>query len=116
MSRKRITYRPNKASSLLSGVVGAIFVLIGLFVAIPTFGLFGIFWTLVAVAITAVNLYQGFGKEYVGPEIHIEEDQPAGEEPGSAEERMKQLRSLYDQRLITPEEYEAKRQEILDQL
>jgi len=117
MSRKRITYRPNKASSLLSGVVGAIFVLIGLFVAIPTFGLFGIFWTLVAVAITAVNLYQGFGKEYVGPEIHIEEDHVENSgAPGSAEERLKELRSLYDQRLITEEEYEAKRQEILKQL
>ena len=29
---------------------------------------------------------------------------------------MKQLRSLYDQRLITQEEYEQKRQEILNEL
>ena len=35
---------------------------------------------------------------------------------GSTEERLKELRSLYDQRLITQEEYEAKRQEILKRL
>ena len=31
-------------------------------------------------------------------------------------QRLQQLRSLYDQRLITQEEYEEKRKEILDQL
>ena len=41
------------------------------------------------------------------------DDAPSG---GDAEQRMKQLRSLYDQRLITPEEYEQKRQEILKDL
>lgn len=35
---------------------------------------------------------------------------------GDVEERMKQLRALYDQRLITQEEYEQKRQEILKEL
>lgn len=35
---------------------------------------------------------------------------------GDVEQRMKQLRSLYDQRLITPEEYEQKRQELLKEL
>lgn len=116
MSRKRITYRPNKASSALSGGVGVVFILIGLFVAIPMFGAFGILWTIIAVGITAVNLYQGFGKNYVGPEIRIEEEGTDGGRTDSVEERMKQLRSLYDQRLITQEEYETKRQEILKEL
>ncbi len=35
---------------------------------------------------------------------------------GDVEQRMKQLRSLYDQHLITPEEYEQKRQELLKEL
>lgn len=44
-------------------------------------------------------------------------DEVADAEPaGNVEERMKQLRSLYDQRLITPEEYEQKRQELLKEL
>ena len=36
--------------------------------------------------------------------------------PSSAEERLKELRQLYEQRLITQEEYEKKRQEILSDL
>ena len=56
MARKRVTYRPSKAGSALGGVVGGLFVLIGLFVAIPTFGLFGVLWTLIAVGITGANL------------------------------------------------------------
>ena len=91
MARKRVTYRPSKAGSALGGVVGGLFVLIGLFVAIPTFGLFGVLWTLIAVGITGANLYQAFGKGYVGPEIHIEEEsdsehaQPAAGPPGDTQ-------------------------------
>lgn len=112
--RKRVTYRPSKAQATLSGVVGVIFVLIGLFVVIPTFGPFGLLWTAIAVGITAVNLGQAFGKNYMGPEIHIEDENV--ENSDTPEQRMKQLRSLYDQRLITSEEYEQKRQEILKEL
>ena len=112
--KKRVTYRPSRAQGTLSGVVGVVFVLIGLFLAIPQFGLFGIFWTAIAVGITVVNLKQAFGKNYVGPEIHIEDEDV--EAQGTPEARMKQLRALYDQRLITPEEYEQKRQEILKEL
>ena len=117
--RRRITYRPSKGQSIFGGVVGVIFVILGLVVVIPTFGPFGILWTLIAVGITGVNLYQGFGKGYIGPEIRVEEDgeeTAPGEEPLSAEERLRQLRSLYDQRLITQEEYESKREEILKEL
>ena len=117
MGRKRVTYRPGKTSGVFGIVWGSIFVLIGLFVVIPTFGPFGILWTLMAVGITGYNAYTAFGKGYAGPEIHIEEDHVENSgAPGSAEERLKELRSLYDQRLITEEEYEAKRQEILKQL
>ncbi|MBS6281624.1 MAG: SHOCT domain-containing protein [Oscillospiraceae bacterium] len=107
---------------MFGGVVGVIFVLIGVFVVIPTFGPFGILWTLFAVAITGMNLYQAFGKGYVGPEIHIEEDDegtcetPAPVGGVSAQDRLTELRALYDQRLITQEEYEEKRREILKDL
>ena len=114
MARKRVTYRPSKSGSAFGGVVGIIFVCIGLFVAIPAFGPFGILWTLIAVGITAMNFYQAFGKKYVGPEIHIEEDD--GGKPEDVQERLETLRALYDQKLITPEEYERKRQEILKDL
>ena len=114
MARKRVTYRPSKSGSAFGGVVGIIFVCIGLFVAIPAFGPFGILWTLIAVGITAMNFYQAFGKKYVGPEIHIEDED--GGKPEDVQERLETLRALYDQKLITPEEYERKRQEILKDL
>ena len=128
MARKRVTYRPSKTGSVLGGVVGVIFVLIGLFVVIPTFSMgggfgaiFGVFWTILAAVIAGTNFYQAFGKGYIGPEIHIEEegksehaqDAPA---PGDAQARLTELRALYDQRLITQEEYEQKRREILEKL
>ena len=128
MARKRVTYRPSKSGSVLGGVVGVIFVLIGLFVVIPTFSMgggfgaiFGVFWTILAAVIAGTNFYQAFGKGYIGPEIHIEEegksehaqDAPA---PGDAQARLTELRALYDQRLITQEEYEQKRREILEEL
>ena len=114
MARKRVTYRPSKSGSAFGGVVGIIFVCIGLFVAIPAFGPFGILWTLIAVGITAMNFYQAFGKKYVGPEIHIEDED--GGKPEDVQERLETLRALYDQKLITPEEYERQRQEILKDL
>jgi len=109
--RSRITYRPNKGRAALTGVVGVIFVFIGL-ASISNTGAFGVFWTILAVIITGINLYEAFGKGYIGPEIRMEE------EGGSAtpKERLEQLQTLYDQRLITQEEYEAKRSEILKEL
>ena len=118
--RGRVTYRPGKSAGVFGIVWGGIFVLIGLFVVIPTFGAFGILWTVGAAAITIFNAYQAFGKGYQGPEISFEEDPDAAaappEEGGAVEQRLQQLRSHYDQRLITQEEYEEKRKEILDQL
>ena len=117
MPRRKVTYRPSKASGVFGIVWGGLFVLIGLFVVIPTFGPFGIIWTLAALAITGMNAYHTFGNKYVGPEIHIEEEESSQYEGGSSiEQRLQELRNLYDRSLITEEEYEAKKQEILEEL
>ena len=128
MARKRVTYRPSKTGSVLGGVVGVIFVLIGLFVVIPTFSMgggfgaiFGVFWTILAAVIAGTNFYQAFGKGYIGPEINIEEEGKSehaqdAHAHGDAQARLTELRTLYDQRLITQEEYEQKRREILEEL
>ncbi len=123
MRRRRVTYRPSKAQGAMGAVFGGVFILIGLFVVIPTFGPFGILWTLAAAAITAMNAYQAFGRGYVGPEISIEEDAPQGESLSptppadlNAKERLEQLQALLDGGLITREEYEKKREEILSRL
>ena len=122
--RKRVTYRPGKANGVFGIVCGGIFVLIGLFIAIPAFGAFGVLWTLFALGTTGYCAYAAFGKQYSGPEISIEEegddgflDPTAGESRGtSAKDRLTELRTLYEQRLITQEEYEEKRKEILKEL
>ena len=115
MRRKRVTYRPSKAAGAFGMVFGLIFVIIGVTMAIPTFGPFGILWTLMAIGIPAYNAYCAFGKGYAGPEIHIE-DAEETDRPSSAEARLQELRGLYDRSLITQEEYEQKRQEILRDL
>ena len=116
MSRRKVTYRPGKASGIFGSVWGGLFVLIGLVVVIPAFGPFGILWTLAALVITGMNAYHAFGKNYAGPEIHIEEESGQYEGSSSIEARLQELRNLYDRSLITEEEYEAKKKEILKEL
>ena len=129
MRRRRVTYRPSKAQGAFGVAVGCIFVLIGLVMVIPIFGLFGVLWTLIAVGITAMNAYQAFGKNYTGPQITIEEDEeprrgasssPAPQThdhiPSTALDvkgRLQQLKDLKEAGLLTQEEYDKKRQEIL---
>lgn len=127
--RKRVTYRPSKGESVFAGIVGVIFVLIGLFVVVPAFGPFGILWTLLAGGIAGLHLYRAFGDKYIGPEIRIEDEEgtdPAGETPAdapppaapqpSAEDRLRRLEDLREKRLITANEFEEKRKEILKEL
>lgn len=133
---KRIHVRPGKGQSKMGFVVGIIFCLIGLFIAIPTFGLFGIFWTAVAVWITYVNYRNGFTNDQIDSHvIDIEDDgqdvtvtRHGGYHTYSydtesnvadgmdMESRLRKLQTLYDQSLITYEEYEQKKKEILDEL
>ena len=139
---KKIHVRPSGAQSKVGFAVGIIFCMIGLFIAIPTFGVFGIFWTAIAGWITYVNWRNGFSSEKIDSHvIEIEDSDPdnvtitshrgfgtsysvsdfeAGETVRSSgndiENRLKSLQSLYDQRLITKEEYEEKKQEILKEL
>ena len=118
--RKRVTYRPSRAQSAFSAVVSGIFVLIGLVFVIPTFGAFGVFWTLIAAVGGIMSAYHAFGKGYIGPEIHIEDegarspDAPAATLDAKA--RLEQLESLKDAGLIDEEEYREKRREILEGL
>ncbi|MBQ8518289.1 MAG: SHOCT domain-containing protein [Agathobacter sp.] len=133
---KRIHVRPGKGQSKMGFGVGIIFCLIGLFVAIPTFGLFGIFWTAIAGWITYVNYKNGFTDEqidshvidieddgrdvtmntYGGYRSYSYEEENATNDNDDMETRLRKLQSLYDQSLITYEEYEQKKKEILEEL
>jgi len=108
---KKIHVRPSGAQSKAGFFVGIIFCLIGLFFAIPAFGIFGVFWTAVAGWITYVHWRNGFSANKIDSHvIEVEDSAPDNES------RLKSLQSLYDQRLITKEEYEEKKQEILKEL
>lgn len=112
-------------------IISIFFVIIGITVIIPAAGLFGIMWTLVAACFVVIAIVQMVRKNglahRVGYDVETDldrsivgamEDIVVEEESPSygAQERLTQLRELYDQRLITSEEYDAKRQEILKEL
>lgn len=134
---KKIHVRPSGAQSKVGFAVGIIFCLIGLFVAIPTFGVFGIFWTAIAGWITYVNWRNGFSNDKIDSHVIEIEDSDSdnvtvtshrgfgtsytvsdveNNSGNDIENRLKSLQSLYDQRLITKEEYEEKKREILSDL
>ena len=110
--KKRIRVKPNKTQATFSVLVGVVFCCIGLFIAIPMAGLFGIFWTAIAFFITYSAYRNGFTDHPMNEyELHVDD---IGSE--SIEGRLKQLDSLYNQGLITREEYDEKRKDILNKL
>lgn len=134
--KKNIRFKPSPAMIVFSRIFSAVFALVGL--GFSAFGLtlfgtggagaaFGLVWTLLSLSFVAIGVYGAanknglYGLQPLGGRIEISEDgveisaqdAPAGE---SAEERLKQLQSLYDQRLITAGEFEEKRKEILKEL
>lgn len=138
---KKIHVRPGKSQSKIGFIAGIIFCLIGVFVVIPTFGLFGVVWAAFAGLIAYSHYRNGFTDKPINTqEIEIEEngedvtiETNAGlgihsyriheecveedkTEKESVEERLKLLTNLYVQSLITREEYEQKKKEILDDL
>lgn len=124
MAHKKIKVKPGKAQSKIGFIASLLFVVIGIVIAIPTFGLFGIIWTGLAALIAFTEFKNGFSDEGITThEITIEdEDTRTSEGADDAEEvgndieaKLIKLNSLYDQCLITREEYDEKRKELLDE-
>ncbi len=133
---KKIKVRPGKTQSKAGFVVGIVFCLIGVFMVIPMAGPFGLLWTGAAAWITYSNYRNGFTDRPISNQvIEIEENgndvtvtkRAFGEmqvshegkddsENEEIESRLRKLQSLYEQGLITQEEYGKKRQEILEEL
>ena len=128
MSRKLVRVKPGKTQSAMGFIVGIVFVLIGLFMVVPVFGLFGLLWTGMAVVITVINGLNAFGKKGVPTmEIYSEKEDeapsPAREDHDhisstalTTKERLEQLQTLKEAGLLTDEEYRNKREEILREL
>lgn len=121
---KNIRVKPGKTQSKAGMAAGVLFCLIGVFVVIPTFGMFGIIWTVFALIITIINGINAFSDRGVPSHEIVIED---GEDPGISEEKTESLKteieerlnaakSLYESGTITEEEYEQKRKEILGRL
>lgn len=79
--------RPSKPMSAIGLIVGIVFICIGLFMVIPAGGLFNIFWTLVAVAITgyhAVNLFSDHGIATEVVDFNSSSDLPSNQDAATS--------------------------------
>ncbi|BCK00333.1 SHOCT domain-containing protein [Anaerocolumna chitinilytica] len=127
---RRIRVKPSKGQSLFGFIIGIIFCFIGFIVVVPTFGAFGLLWTLIAIVITAMNAINFFTDKGVASHEFIIDDVDksnnfTAEVPKytystpaapSAKDRLEELQNLYDKNLITFDEFEEKRKKILDEL
>ena len=134
---KKVRIKPGKTQSMMGVIAGILFCLIGVFAVIPSAGLFGVFWTLMALVITVTNGINAFtDKGVASHEIVIDDDKHDVNKEGSAgtdiasntdaapmeelkenmELRFQAAEDLYKEGVITREEYEAKRREILKDL
>lgn len=116
---------------VVHAVMGFVFVVISITAIIPNAGLFGLIFLVAGLFFCINGIRLAVSKNdvahRVGYEVEtdldksivgiMEEVVESGEDSSvSLEERLTRLRSLYEQRLITQEEYDAKRQEILKEL
>lgn len=118
IAHKKIKVKPGKTQSRLGFIVGVLLVIMGCFVVIPAFGLFGIVWTAIAGVIAFTNFKNGFLDESVAThEIIIEDGMEISEryDDEDIEAKLIKLNSLYGQRLITKEEYDEKRKDLLEE-
>ena len=122
MRRRRITRRPTRGESIFGGIVCFAMGCFGLFALPsgfdPVFAGFKAIWCLMAFGMGIYNflLAAGVVKYNGGYEITDESDESAKGGKSDAEARLEELQTLYDRRLITEEEYQEKRKDILDRL
>ena len=118
--RRNIHYKPSKSASILSGVIACAMGVFGLFTIPSIVAMIGFkaIWCLMAFGMGIYNflLAAGVVKYNGGYEITDETDDGAKERKSDAEARLEELQTLYDRRLITEEEYQEKRRDILDRL
>ena len=106
----RIGVKPGRALSTMGMIVGIAFVLLGIFVAIPMAGLFGIFWTIVALAITLYHGYNAFSSKGAATyDVNID----GGNATSQLDADLRKLAKLKDDGLLSPAEFEQKRAELM---
>jgi hypothetical protein len=112
----RIRVKPSRSQAALGMVMGIVFVGIGILVVIPIFGPFGMIWTLMSLALAvyfAINVFSSRGLAHT--EIDIENGAKPEEGELQFDERLRRLERLREERLISADEYQRKREEIMGQ-
>lgn len=105
-SRYRV--KPSKSNSVLGMIVGVIFIIIGI-TQVSQLGTFGVIWTLLAIIITGYHLINVFSDKGVSSyQVDIEDNNP-----GDYESKLRQLYRLKEDNIISEEEYQKKKEEIL---
>jgi hypothetical protein len=106
----RVGVKPGKAASAVGMVAGCLFVILGVTVIVPIFGILGVFWTIGAAAIGIFYAYNFFSTRGASTyEVNVEsrdnvEDLDAG---------LRKIAKLKEDGLLTDQEYEQKRAEIM---
>lgn len=116
MPRARV--KPGRGVSAMGMVMGLVFVGIGLFVVIPTFGAFGLAWTLMALVAVGFNAFNAFSDRGIAT-TEIEVDRlPAKldipEQKLDFDDRLRKLEALRSEGLISETEYQDKRRQMMD--
>ena len=112
--------RPGRVIGLVGCVIGLVLAIIGVVYFVPKFKVIGIMWTVVALAMIGFNAYCAFSKKF-NASLALTETQSRSEDPQEGEsteieDRLVKLRSLYEKGLISAEEYDSKRRDILSEL
>lgn len=126
--KKNIRFSPSPAMRTFSRVFSGIFALIGLsfvYVGVTKVlpsgsGVFGIVWTLMTCCFAGLGIYGAVSKNglyglYRGFGISITDEDAEGEKRDITS-RLEELEKLRDDGLVTKEEYDQKREEILKDL
>ena len=108
-----VRVRPSKSMSMLALGVGIVFLIIGLVVIVPQFGLFGVFWTLVALGIAVYHGVNVFSRR--GASLY-QVDVETGDRPGDVTARLERLDDLKRAGRVTDAEYREQRTRILRDL
>ncbi len=113
---KKVRVKPGRAASISGFIAGIVFCCIGVFLVIPSFGLFGLFWTAIAAVGTITSAINLFSSKGIASHVITVEEAPQDAPGKSIEERLSLLRTLYDKGSISAEEYEEKRRAILNEI
>jgi hypothetical protein len=105
----RIGVKPGKAVSVVGMIVGSLFVLLGITVIVPRLGAFGLLWTAGAGAIALFYAYNFFSNRGISTyEVNVDSPDVEAFDAG-----LRRLAQLKDDGLLTDQEYDQKRAEVM---